>query len=162
MAIKLKKRVAKQNYIELCTMRLINPVTSLEFQNYYQLRWEVLRKPWDQAKGTEQDELETSCIHVMALNEVDECIGVGRLQFNSTEEAQIRYMGVRNDQQGKGVGKELMTYLENKTSENNRTKIILQARENAVPFYLSIGYSIKEKTFFLWNKIQHYKMEKVL
>jgi len=154
--------VAKQNYIELCTMRLKNPVTNLEFQNYYQLRWEVLRKPWDQAKGTEQDELETSCIHVMALNEVDECIGVGRLQFNSTEEAQIRYMGVRNDQQGKGVGKELMTYLENKTSENNRTKIILQARENAVPFYLSIGYSIKEKTFFLWNIIQHYKMEKVL
>jgi len=154
--------VAKQNYIELCTMRLKNPVTNLEFQNYYQLRWEVLRKPWDQAKGTEQDELETSCIHVMALNEVDECIGVGRLQFNSTEEAQIRYMGVRNDQQGKGVGKELMTYLENKTSENNRTKIILQARENAVPFYLSIGYSIKEKTFFLWNKIQHYKMGKEL
>ena len=71
-------------------------------------------------------------------------------------------MGVRNDQQGKGVGKELMTYLENKTSENNRTKIILQARENAVPFYLSIGYSIKEKTFFLWNKIQHYKMGKEL
>ncbi len=52
-------------------MRLKNPVTNLEFQNYYQLRWEVLRKPWDQAKGTEQDELETSCIHVMALNEVD-------------------------------------------------------------------------------------------
>ena len=141
-------------------MRLLEPVSPQDFEKYYQLRWEVLRKPWNQAKGTEKDEAEGTSIHLMAIDETNECVGVSRLQFNSTEEAQIRFMGVRNDQQGKGVGKKLMTYLEAKAKENSRKKIVLQARENAVPFYLSIGYTQTEKTFLLWDLIQHYKMEK--
>ncbi|HET6991998.1 MAG TPA: GNAT family N-acetyltransferase [Bacteroidia bacterium] len=141
-------------------MRLREPTTPQDFENYYQLRWEVLRKPWNQAKGTEKDDAEESSIHIMALNDADECIGVSRLQFNSPEEAQVRFMGVRDDQQGKGVGKKLMHYLEEKAKKNGAKKIILQARENAVPFYLSIGYKKTEKTFLLWGMIQHYKMEK--
>jgi hypothetical protein len=39
---------------------------------------------------------------------------------------------------------------------------MLQARENAVPFYLSIGYSIVEKSFLMWGLIQHFKMEKAI
>ena len=141
-------------------MRLQIPITSQDFEKYYQLRWEILRKPWNQPKGTEKDDSENSSFHLMALNDEMECIGVSRLQKNTREEAQIRFMGIRGDQQGKGVGKLLMAALEQKAKEDGVRKIILQARENAVPFYLSLGYKQIEKTFLLWDIIQHYKMEK--
>lgn len=141
-------------------MRLLEPVSQEDFENYYLLRWEVLRKPWNQPRGTEKDEHENTSIHVMAIDDAGECIGVSRLQFNSPEEAQVRFMGVRDDQQGKGVGKKLMEYLEEKAKEKGAKKVMLQARENAVKFYLSIGYELMEKTFLLWGLIQHYRMEK--
>jgi N-acetylglutamate synthase-like GNAT family acetyltransferase len=143
-------------------MRLQEPSSPEDFEKYYLLRWEVLRKPWNQPRGTEKDENEASSVHVMAVDGKDECVGVSRLQFNTPQEAQVRFMGVRDDQQGKGVGKKLMQYLETKAKEKGVEKIILQARENAVPFYLSIGYTITEKTFLLWGIIQHFKMEKIV
>jgi N-acetylglutamate synthase-like GNAT family acetyltransferase len=141
-------------------MRLQEPVSQEDFEKYYLLRWEVLRKPWDQPRGTEKDEHEAASIHVMALDDAGECVGVSRLQFNSPQEAQVRFMGVRDDQQGKGVGKELMKYLEEKARAKGAKKVMLQARENAVQFYLSIGYVMVEKSFLLWGIIQHYRMEK--
>lgn len=143
-------------------MRLQEPVSQEDFEKYYLLRWEVLRKPWNQPRGTEKDENENTSIHVMAIDDAGECVGVSRLQFNSPEEAQVRFMGVRDDQQGKGVGKKLMQYLEEKAKEKGAKKVVLQARENAVKFYLSIGYEKMEKTFLLWELIQHYRMEKNL
>lgn len=141
-------------------MRLQEPSSPEDFEKYYLLRWEVLRKPWNQPRGTEKDEHEETSIHLMAVDEKNECIGVSRLQFNSPGEAQVRFMGVRDDQQGKGVGKKLMAYLENKAKEKGAEKVVLQARENAVPFYLSMGYTIVEKSFLLWGVIQHFRMEK--
>jgi predicted GNAT family N-acyltransferase len=143
-------------------MRLQEPVSKEDFEKYYQLRWEVLRKPWDQPRGTEKDENESTSIHVMAIDDAGDCVGVSRLQFNSADDAQVRFMGVRDDQQGKGVGKKLMQYLEKKAKEKGAKKIMLQARENAVPFYLSIGYVVMEKSFLMWGLIQHYRMEKAL
>jgi predicted GNAT family N-acyltransferase len=143
-------------------MRLQEPVSKEDFEKYYQLRWEVLRKPWDQPRGTEKDENENTSTHVMAIDDAGNCVGVSRLQFNSADEAQVRFMGVRDDQQGKGVGKKLMQHLEEKAKEKGAKKIMLQARENAVPFYLSIGYSIVEKSFLMWGLIQHFKMEKAI
>ena len=45
------------------------PQTSEEFEQYYQLRWEILRQPWHKALGSEQDELEQQSIHRMILDE---------------------------------------------------------------------------------------------
>ena len=40
--------------------------------------------------------------------------------------------------------------------------IILNARENAVPFYQKLGYNITEKSNLLYGKIQHYRMQKII
>lgn len=141
-------------------MQLLEPSTPEQFLAYYDLRWRVLRAPWDQPRGSEKDDAEKTSTHVMAIDENGECVGVGRLQLNSPAEAQVRFMGVRDDQQGKGVGKAIMIYLEQKAKEQGAKKIVLQARENAVKFYEAIGYTITEKTFKLWEIIQHWKMEK--
>ena len=143
-------------------IKIIEPQTQQEFEAYYLVRYQTLRKPWNQPIGSEKDEFESSSIHAMALNDKDEIIGVCRLQKNTDFEFQIRFMGVIDEAQGLGVGKKLIDYMEKKATSLGAQKMILQARENAVPFYLKCGYSIKQKSFVLWNIIQHYLMEKEL
>ena len=52
--------------------------------------------------------------------------------------------------------------LENIAINQNRTNMVLNARENAISFYKSLGYSVIKKTNLLFGKIQHYKMKKAL
>jgi len=143
-------------------LKITEPQTPQEFEAYYLVRYQTLRKPWNQPLGSEKDENEATSIHAMAMNENKEVIGVCRLQKNTASEFQIRFMGVIDEAQGMGVGKQLINYMEQKAQSLGAKKIVLQARENAVPFYLKSGYSIKQKSFVLWNIIQHYLMEKEL
>lgn len=138
------------------------PKNQQEWDKYYQLRWEVLRKPWNQPVGSEKDASEDTSIHFMAINEQKEILGVCRLQKNSETEGQIRFMAVSENAQGKGIGKLLIKAAEKKAIELGINTIILQARENAVPFYKSCKYEIVEKTFVLFDTIQHYLMTKKL
>lgn len=140
-------------------IRIIHPSSPQEFEAYYLLRWQTLRAPWNKPRGTEKDDKENESIHLMAL-EADLPLGVCRLQFNDDAIAQVRFMGVDEKARGKGVGKMLMQEAEKITLSNGRTRIILQARENAVDFYKSCGYTIVEKSFLMWDSIQHYLMEK--
>jgi predicted GNAT family N-acyltransferase len=53
-----------------------------------------------------------------------------------------------------------MNYLEELAQQKGIKEIILDARENAVKFYLSIGYEIFEDSYLLFGIIQHWKMRK--
>lgn len=125
------------------------------------LRYDVLRKPWDKSKDTATDELEPTSINAY-IEEGDKIIACGRLQNNGNGVGQIRYMAVDDNYQGKGLGKLIVTKLEQEALRLNLQILELQARENAVEFYKSCGYSIKETTFKLWDIIQHYLMTKQL
>jgi predicted GNAT family N-acyltransferase len=137
------------------------PSTSQDFTAYYKLRYEVLRKPWNQPLGSELDETDNTSIHAF-IKENDTAIACARLHFVDDNTGQIRYMAVHPDYQGKGLGKLVVTYLEGISKENNRLHIILHARENAVDFYKSCGYTTKEKSYLLWGKIQHFLMQKFI
>lgn len=143
-------------------MKVTEPRTPEEFEKYYLLRWEVLRQPWGKPRGSELDEQEDQCIHAMLKDDDSHILAVGRLQFNTAEEGQLRYMAVAPAQQGKGLGALIINYLEEKAREKGAGRMVLQARENAVNFYLRNGYKVKERSFLLWDEIQHYLMEKEL
>jgi N-acetylglutamate synthase-like GNAT family acetyltransferase len=135
------------------------PLTDEEFDKYYDLRWRILRAPWNQPKGSEKDELEGNSIHIIAIIE-GEIVGCGRIHFNSIDEAQIRYMAVENELQGRGIGKLILNELEQKALEKGAKKIILNARENAVKFYDKNGYKIVKESHTLFGEIKHFLMRK--
>ena len=142
-------------------MKIIEPTTSEEFKKYYNLRYEVLRKPWLQPKGSERDEEEETSLHRMIIDEPNgKAVAVGRLQFNTIEEAQIRYMAVSDDYQGMGFGSKMLIVLDNIAREKGSRKIILQSRGNAVKFYEKNGYKTLKKSYVLFDEIQHWLMEK--
>jgi len=138
------------------------PVGEDEFSAYYRLRWQLLRAPWNQPQGSEIDDLEDSCFHLMALSDKKEVIGVARLQFNSSEEAQIRYMAVTSAYERQGIGRALITAMEDHAKDSAIKNIVLDAREPAVVFYQKLGYDVIDKSYLLFDEIQHFRMLKVL
>jgi len=143
-------------------MIITEPTSSKDFELYYDLRWRILRKPWNQPKGSEKDELESKSIHAMVCNENRIPIGVGRAHFKSSEEAQIRYMAVEEEWQGKGIGKMVLSYLEEKIKEKGAKNIILNARDIAIKFYERNGYRIVKEAHTLFDAIPHYRMRKTI
>ena len=142
-------------------MKIIEPTTSDEFKKYYSLRYEILRQPWGQPRGSERDEGEETSIHRMIIDKkTGNALAVGRLQFNSTHEAQIRYMAVADEFQGKGLGSQITSAREDVAQGKGIQRIILSARENALQFYKNNGYEIVKKTHFLFGEIRHWLMQK--
>ena len=135
------------------------PKTKLEFEKYYDLRWWILRKPWNQPKGSEQDEMDEDSIHVMAING-EKVIGCGRGHLNSKVQSQIRYMAVEEKYQGKGLGSRLLLVLEEKFYAVGVEEIILKAREKAVSLYEKQGYKIFLDGEILFGEVKHYWMRK--
>lgn len=128
-------------------------------ESIVELRYTILRKPWDKPKETVTDDLEANSIN--AFLELDnKVVACGRLQNNGNGVGQIRYMAIDSAYQGQGLGKLIIKKLEEEAKKNGLTVIELQARENAVEFYKACGYTVKEKSFFLWDIIQHYLMTK--
>lgn len=143
-------------------MKISEPKTKKEFERYYELRWKILRKPWNQPKGSEKDELEYNSIHKMICDENNKIIACGRLHFNTKTEAQIRYMAVEEEFQGKGIGSEILKSLEESAMKKGTKYIVLNARGNAIKFYEKHGYRIVEKGQTLFGSIEHYRMRKEL
>ena len=135
------------------------PETKQEIKKYYNLRWQILRKPWNQAEGSEQDEMDDDSIHIMAIIS-DKVIGCGRGHFNSSVEAQIRYMAVNENFRGQEIGLRILKALEEELTENGAREIILKARENAVSLYEKHGYEIYQEGEILFGEIKHYWMRK--
>ncbi|PRY09880.1 acetyltransferase (GNAT) family protein [Pontibacter ummariensis] len=143
-------------------MKIITPATAEDFNKYYRLRYETLRQPWGQPEGSEKVEDDETAVHAMLVNDAGEAIGICRLHLNTPEEGQLRFMGIRQDQQGKALGNLLMEHLEAKAREMGANRMMLHAREYAVNFYRRNGYEVEEESYLLFGTIQHYKMAKQL
>ena len=137
------------------------PSGDAEWAAYYELRWRILRAPWQQ-HGPERDETDDISVHRMVCDHEGRALAVGRLHRVDDDTGQIRFMAVDTDQQRRGYGSLLLRALEQVAVDLGLARIILQARENAVPFYLAHGYRIEKKSFLLFDEIQHYLMSRPL
>jgi len=140
-----------------------SPKTKEEYNAYFKFRWETLRKPLGKPEGTEKDDLELVSEHIMLVNELNSILGVGRIHFvfnNSYKKAQIRYMSIDEKIQKQGYGTKILLELEKIAINNKVSNIFLHAREEAVNFYKKNNYKKIKKSHLLFNKIQHWLMEK--
>ena len=147
--------------ISINTLIIKQPETHDELEAYYQLRWQLLAKPWGQPFDISQDDKESQSYHLMAVYNQN-IIGVCRLHFNTADEAQIRYMGIVDSYQRQGIATKLIKALENYAKDQRAKTIVLNAREIAIPFYTSQGYSYVEDAHVVFNIIHHVKMKKDL
>ena len=137
------------------------PESKKEWQNYFIFRWELLRKPLGMSKESLEDDIEDSSYHLMGINDENDVIASGRVHFNNKKEAQIRYMAVKDSYKRKGIGSEIVIKLEDYATSKGAERMVLNARENALSFYLSLGY-IEKGPYQSDTGIPHSKMEKDL
>ncbi len=137
------------------------PRDPTEWERYYALRWRILRAPW-QADGPEREDDEDDSVHRLLCAPDGTALAVGRLHRLDQRRGQIRFMAVAEGEQRKGYGSVLLESLEQAARELGLQQLILQAREQAVPFYQQRGYELVEKSFLLFDRIQHYLMRKHL
>jgi len=143
-------------------MTLVEPSTAEQFEQYYDLRWRILRAPWKQPRGSEKDIMEEDSYHLMMVDSDDKVLAVARLHLNTPKQAQIRFMAVETREQRKGLGKMLLIAMEEKASEWGAEEIIFDARANVAGFYKRYGYVTLAPGHTLFDSIHHYKMHKFI
>ena len=136
-----------------------SPTSEKEWERYDNFRWEVLRKPIKMSHIPLKDNLEEASIHLMGVTSDGKILACGRLHLNTSYEAQIRYMGVCEDFRRSGIGSKMLKKLEDDAIKQGANQIILNARENAVPFYKSLGY-FEVGPYESDIQIPHTRMEK--
>lgn len=151
------------HYIVWVAMLTVNyPESPEEFEEYYDLRWRILRGPWGQPRGSEQDEFDPIADHVTVRDENGKLVGIGRLHLNNDREAQIRYMATEEDTRGSGAGRVIIARLETIAKGHGVRRITLNARENVIGFYEHLGYRVTGKGPTMFGEVRHSKMEKEL
>ena len=136
-----------------------SPTSEEEWERYDNFRWQVLRKPIKMSHIPLKDNLEEASIHLMGVTSEGKIIACGRLHLNTSYEAQIRYMGVSEDSRRSGIGSKMLKKLEDDAIKQGANQIMLNARENAVPFYKSLG-DFEVGPYESDIQIPHTRMEK--
>jgi len=146
----------------LTRITIIEPSSPDELDRYYQLRWKILRAPWNQPPGSERDPLDERSTHLMAVNSARDLLGVGRLHFNSIREGQVRYMAIAINNQRSGIGTLILETLEDLARRLGAARIVVDARESAIGFYRKRGYRPTGPGHMLFGQIAHIRMRKIL
>jgi len=143
-------------------MIIKSPETLEEFEKFCDLRWKILRAPWNRPKHKIEDEINDKSIKLIACDENGKIIGTGRARFNSSTEAEIKSMAVEENYRGKGIGSKIIFELERKIKETEARKIVISSRDKAVEFYKKHGYRVISESYNLYGEVPHYTMMKEL
>lgn len=132
-----------------------------EYDEAVCLRYEVLRRPLGLEFTPEQLAAEYADVHLAAFDRDARLVGYLNLTPVDDDVLKMRQVAVNPDMQGKGIGSALVAESEVLAKKLGFKKIMLHARDTAVPFYLRLGYAVSGEGF-VEVTIPHVKMEKKL
>jgi predicted GNAT family N-acyltransferase len=130
------------------------------FAAVFELREKVLRKPLKLSLYNEDtsDDNQDAIWLALAKEKVIACLMLKDLGNGLLK---LRQMAVDDMWQGQGIGKLLIQSAEREAIQSAYTKIQLHARQHAVGFYESLGYTAFG-TIFYEVGIPHLAMEKII
>jgi predicted GNAT family N-acyltransferase len=137
------------------------PFATPAFDELLALRYQILRKPLDMDYTAEQIAAEWDSTHLACYGADWRLLGCLTLLPVDEQALKMRQVAVADVAQGKGVGRLLVAASEEWARGHQYAKMVLHARETAVPFYLKLDYRTVGKRFEEVG-IPHYKMEKEL
>ncbi|GAB3304046.1 GNAT family N-acetyltransferase [Hymenobacter tenuis] len=146
-------------------MHITTPASAAEWDAYYQLRYAVLRQPWQQPPGSERadDDLAPTTTHALILApDTSAAVAVGRLHPSGPGQGQLRFMAVHPSWQGRGLGRAVLLHLEAAARTQGMQEIVLHARAEAVQFYQRLGYEVVAPSHLLFGTIPHFLMRRAL
>lgn len=137
------------------------PFGTPAYDEAVQLRDEVLRQPLGLVFFKEDLEKEFDQIHLGCYTDSARLVGCLTLQKLEDNSMKMRQVAVDPSFQKKGVGKLLVAASEDVVKQADCKKMVLNARDVAIPFYQKLDYKKVGRPFTEVN-IKHYKMTKDL
>ncbi len=121
------------------------PRTIEEMQQYYDVRYRVLREPLGMARGSEYARPpinEIAAVHIMAML-INEPKVIGAVMgFIGKDYAKVHALCIDFPYQRQGISKALMLALEDEFRKRGASKVYLNSREHTVPYYEKLGYHV--------------------
>lgn len=124
----------------------------------YPVRRKVLRKNMPNEPHEFHGDFDEQTFHLGYLLN-NEIVGILTIIKNG-KIAQLRGMAVLEEHQGKNIGRKLVEKVEEILAKERFSKIWMNARESAVPFYQKLGYTIEGEIFIIEPIGFHYVMTK--
>jgi len=138
------------------------PFGTPAFDESIRLRYDILREPLGLDFKEEDIAEEYQQIHLGGYDASMRLVACLVLNPIEAENAtKMRQVAVAESHQRKGLGSLLVEESEKLAKTKGFSKMIMNARETAVPFYLRLGYE-KFGRKFTEVKVPHYKMRKDL
>jgi len=130
------------------------------YEQVIDLRQRVLRAPL--GLDIRNDDLEAETEQVIFIYEEDGVVkGCVMLQQYDAETFKLRQMAVDTAEQGKGIGLELVNAADLYATNMGKSRVLLHARETAIPFYEKLGYEVFGEALTEVG-LPHRSMEKLL
>lgn len=134
--------------------------TPLDMDALHVLRRQVFVQEQGVPPEMESDELdETACQAIALVDGV--VVGTGRMVMLAGGEARIGRMAVHGDARRRGIGSEVLRFLEAEATARGATEVTLHAQRYVTVFYLRQGY-VEEGEPFEEAGIEHVMMRKRL
>ena len=134
---------------------------SPQFDESYQLRYLLLRKPLDMQFKLRDIQQEYKEFHLGIFSLVDELLGTLTLRPLNEKALKMRQLAISEQYQGQQLGKKLVKFAEEWALNKGYEMIELSARMPVVEFYEKLGYQ-KVGDEHEEIGIPHQKMEKVI
>jgi predicted GNAT family N-acyltransferase len=120
---------------------------SEDYHRQVQIRREILRLPLNLDFTEEELALEANEYHLGAWDEDNNLVAVLSLKPLADNEIKMRQVAVKQSVQKSGIGKLLVLFAEQFALSKGYTRIVLNARDSAIDFYLFLNYSITGPQF---------------
>ena len=125
---------------------------------------EVRKKVFVEEQGVpedmELDGLDSQALH-MVVKDGERVIGTARVMFLSDRQAKIERMAILKPVRRKGIGRGIISFLNEELKNKQVKQVILHSQYSAVGFYKSCGFEESGLPFFEAG-IKHIKMQRSL
>jgi len=132
----------------------------VELQEAFEVRRQVFVREQGISEDLVFDEHDTEALH-MVVKDGERVIGTARVQFVANNQAKLERMVVLKLYRRKGIGKEMLLFLDAVLKDKQVQQVIIHAQLEVVPFYKSCGFN-ELGLPFLEAGMKHIKMSKRL
>ncbi len=131
-----------------------------ELEEAFAIRQTVFVEEQNVDEDIEYDGQDSEAVH-MVVKKDNRAIGTARVRFPNEGVAKVERMAILKQYRRQGIGKSIMSFLDNELRTRYIEYVYLHAQCIATAFYESCGYTATGPTF--WEAgIEHVKMEKRL
>ena len=132
----------------------------VELQEAFEVRRQVFVREQGISEDLVFDGHDREALH-MVVKDGERVIGSARVQFLADNQAKLERMAILKRYRHKGIGKEMLLFLDSVWKDKQVQQVIIHAQLEVVPFYKLCGFD-ELGSPFLEAGIKHMKMRKRL